>query len=137
MSRQIQRRLKKVCNTKYCQTWIANHHHQKRRNILRQLFSSPSDKLCHHRHKFIDVQSLLPSVILISSTYNQRSEFYVPQYLLICLCSNTDLYSTLINLSKLTSEPKTRKIGYRDAIYCYVPETTFHKPSFVLNVDYP
>ena len=38
----------------------------------------------------------------------------------------------LINLSKLTTEQKTRKIGYRDAILYYVPETTFHKPSLCL-----
>ena len=29
-------------------------------------------------------------------------------------------------------EQKTRKIGYRDAITHYVPETTYHKPSLCL-----
>ena len=51
-----------------------------------------------------------------------KNWIYVPQYLLAYLCLYANLYSMLITLSKLTTEQKTRKIGYRDAITYYVPD---------------
>ena len=49
-----------------------------------------------------------------------------------------DYYKMLIVILTLTSEQKTRKIGYRDANFLNMArKQPFHKPSFVLKVDYP
>ena len=117
MSKQIQRRRKKVCNISCYQIWSTNNHHSRNNETSYvNCFSSPNNKLYHHQHKFVNVQGELLSVILISLTYSQRTGFMCLKNLLIQLCSNTDYYSTLTHRFKLTSEQKTRKIGYRDAI---------------------
>ena len=82
-------------------------------------------------------QNLLPSIMTTLPTYSRRIEFmYFNVYLLtyVHIPTTTRCLSTY-QRSRLSK--KTRNKGYRDAINCYVPETTFHKPRFMLNVDYP
>ena len=107
---------------------------QKRRNILHWLFSSPNNK-------FIVTRINLP----VTNTYYHQlwtnRRFTVKEsnfmYLNTYLCSYTDDYSMLINLSALTSEQKTRKIGYRDAILHTARKQLYHKPSLCIMLDYP
>ena len=72
ISQQIQRRrLKKVCNTKVLPDMNRKlSSSQNQRNFTHHSFSSPYDKLYHHRHKFIDNQQLLLSIMNVSPIYN-------------------------------------------------------------------
>ena len=85
---------------------------QKRRNILRQLFSSSNNKLYRHYNNFSTNRIYYHQ----SWTYRQfttKESNYVPQYLL------TNSYLMLINLSALTYEQKTRKrLSRRDYSLC-------------------
>ena len=45
---------------------------------------------------------------------------------------NFGLLTYLIMKNLAHDEQKTRNKGYRDAIYYYVPETTYHKPSLCI-----
>ena len=118
-----------ICNTRCCQISITNNHRSRKEETS-------------YIHRFYLQATTLSSLQQIhEQIYDHQLWLYrwltakeanLCTSTLICLCSCSDLYLMLIKFSKLTSEPKTRKIGYRDAIYCYVPETTYHKPSLCL-----
>ena len=108
--KQIQRRLKKIYNTKCCQIQIINyHHHRTAETLLHSSFPSPNDKLYHHRHNFTNVQNLLHPLQM----YRQ----FAAKETNLCTSTLTYLCSvTTRRLSKAHDEQKTRNEGYRDAI---------------------
>ena len=100
MSKQTQRRRKKSVTPAVIRYDVQVIIMPEWRNALHQLFLSSNNKFYHHYSKFDNNQNLLQCRRLIAKETDLCAS------ILTYLCSNTDLYSMLINLSKLTTSRK-------------------------------